>query len=137
MSRSVSIPNGTVLLEYIDVSDFSPDGSDWDFFVDDIRYRLKDDFKSLSDCNKWLGREDNAILENDHCYIGLSEYNSLVSLWCVPKETNLALNWIEQIRPKFKKYGDLKKIATFSNGEAIFERKENATETISSNGSRW
>jgi len=59
---------------------------EWEYLIDDIKERLSNAFPSLIPCNQWLGREDRAILENRHVYIGVSEYCGDVSVWCVPKE---------------------------------------------------
>ena len=72
-----------------------------------------------------VGHEDHAILENGHCYIGVSEYCGLVSIWLVPKDEypDLSQKWCDQIGNKFYNlFSEYKHVATFSNGEAIYER---------------
>ena len=126
MGRSVSYANGSVAVCYNDVSDFE-DSWEWDDFIEYIKESAKSAFPSLDDCAQWLGREDHAILENSHCFIGISEYCGLAAIWLVPKDSGdrpeLAESWCAQVTPKFNKtFGELRKIGTFSNGESVFER---------------
>jgi len=139
MGRSVSTPSGTdwVLYLHPDIED------EWQFrdFIEDIRETLKADHPELENCEEWPGREDHAILESGDCYIGVSEYCGLVALWGLPKEPDQdyepecpleavaeeALHWsrIQAIEASARKYwgeGSLRKIGTFSNGEAVFEK---------------
>ncbi len=109
---------------------------DWDYYVDDFRSMMKRAFPSLNDCDEWVGREDHALLENRHCYIGVSEYCGLVSMWVVPKDAdwreehvaNLRDRWISQIERKFYDTANqcfgtaLRKLGSFSNGEGVYER---------------
>lgn len=133
MSRSVDYLTGAQIVVYKSVHDLPDD--EWAFsdFLEDIEYQLIEMIPSLSsvkDC--WDGRETHIILENGLCEIGVSEYMGLVSISIRPKEegndysniTGIATKWIESIRPKFEKIGDLVKIGTFSNGEAMFRRVE-------------
>lgn len=102
-----------------------------------LQYAGKDRWPSFTECDKWIGDEDHAVLENDHAYLGVSEYCGMLSIWLVPKENEisdnvyysgkdtfgLAMNWINQIGPKFADtFGKYAKVATFSNGEAVYER---------------
>jgi hypothetical protein len=151
MSRSVSYANGAFAIAYRDISSFgyrdedeegnkieNPEynevqGSfDWECWLDSLKEKAKHFFPSLTDCDKWVGREDHAILENRFCYMGVSEYCGLVSIWLVLKDNlcdykdiqGIAENWAEQVKGKFyKNFGDLVKIGTFSNGESIYQRK--------------
>ena len=133
MSRSVSYASGAVAVAYAahDPSRFEED--DFDFVIEDLQNYASTLWPSLSPCDEWLGREDHAILENDHCFIGLSEYCGLISYWLIPKDeewgrNGIAAHWCEQIKAKFlKTFGTLRKVATFSNGEAVFERIEPAS----------
>lgn len=105
----------------------------WGDFMMNLRAAFKRAFPSLYDCDEWLGREDHAVLENSHAYIGVSEYCGLVSVWCVPKEgyygerQPLALAWAEAIEGKASRILDgiadrLYKVGTFSNGESVYAR---------------
>src|SRR5690606_4702040 len=76
----------------------------WDDFVGNLRAEFEAAFPSLYEADEWVGREDYAILQTGHAYIGLSEYCGLVSLWCLPKDeryryepTPLAVRWCESI----------------------------------------
>jgi len=154
MSRSVSVASGAFAVAYQNCSDFGyriedEEGNkiaepeydeylgelDWEDFMENLRADAKALFPSLENCDKWLDREDHAILENRFAYFGISEYMGLVSIWFVLKEnlncyysdqdlTAIAEHWAEQVKPKFEKnFGDLKKVGTFSNGEGLYERK--------------
>jgi len=132
MGRSVSSPSGAVELafEHLDSSEDSGE-FDWQMYQEDVAYKGRRVAKSFRDCDKWVGREDKAILENEFCYLGLSEYCGLVCIWLLPKECeeylyygSLRDHWLSQISPKFQKaFGTLNKVGTFSNGEAVFSRK--------------
>ena len=134
MARSVSIPSGAQEAAYQDVSEH-----DWDTFgefLGNIQDYARELWPSFQPCDTWLGREDHAILENSLCYLGVSEYGGLASIWLVPKAYSsswlwgtdtyiypLALNWIARIAPKFHEaFGQYRRIATFSNGESVYER---------------
>lgn len=150
MGRSVSYPSGysTVTFkewyqpephncddmgcdEFCNLQDTmpEPEPEDFDFFVEDLQEYAPTLWPSLVKCDKWVGREDHALLENDHCYIGVSEYCGLASLWIVPKEddtgypSGLAANWCEQIADKFvATFGQLVKLGSMSNGEGVYRR---------------
>lgn len=133
MSRSVSVPSGAVAVAYKDATELE-DEFDWEYYVDSIKYQLQSAFPSLEECDKWLGREDHAILENGHCHITVSEYCGLVAVSLVPKEhdiwypedialQNLSGSWCAQIESRFlSMLREYRKVATASNGEAFFER---------------
>ncbi len=107
----------------------------WDDFIGNLRTEFEAAFPSLSDCDRWLGNEDLAVLENCHAYIGVSEYMGLVSVWCVPKDGEygedrpLAQHWASIIHPRAEKALSrvaprYEKLATMSNGEGVFRRAE-------------
>jgi len=93
-------------------------------------------YPSLSSCDKWLDREDHALLENDHCYIGVSEYCGLVAVWIVAKgadrysdPSGLAIHWCSQVnlKPLAECFGQrLVSRGTFSNGEQFFAPADGA-----------
>jgi len=125
MSRSVSYANNSVWVFYSHV-DFE-ERWEWDDYVDDLKESIMSRYPSMDPCDKWLGREDHAILENAHAYIGLSEYCGLVSIWCAPKgNSGLHQHWAESIGSGVMRLIDnrLVKVGVFSNGEAIFQRSE-------------
>lgn len=130
MGRSVSYASGSIAIAYshTDINDNEFfESTFFDDVIEDVRQHSNSLWPSLSNCDKWLGREDHAILENDHCYIGVSEYCGLVSTWLVPKEeNNLSVAWCNQISNKFmKSFSTLNKVGQFSNGESFFERVNN------------
>lgn len=99
---------------------------------------LKTAFPSISKDDTWIDREDHAIASNSFAYFGVSEYCGLVAVWVAPVEDHeqpgLQERWIDSIGDKFENavggcFGtNLKKVATFSNGEAMF-RAANPVET--------
>ena len=111
--------------------------SEWDYYIEDFQSQMQEAFASLQTCNKWIGREDYALLENTFCYVGVSEYLGLVSMWVVPKEADyyspsgfesLRDHWIDQIGQRFEKvahtcFGQpLKLMGYMSNGEGLYQR---------------
>lgn len=150
MSRSVSVASGAVAVAYASLEPVLVDeesneyrefdSDDFSFAVGDFQSYLSSLYPSLSACDSWLGRgnsEDHALLENKHCFVGVSEYNGLVSVWIVPKEddgyssdkylTGLSAHWCRQVGNKIVKevagyFGKaLNKVGTASNGEAFFQ----------------
>ena len=154
MGRSVSVARGAFAVAYKDCSQFGMQiedengekleepfydevlqDMDWNDWLVDISYRLTKKFPSFSECDKWLDREDHAIMENRFAYFGVSTYMGLVSLWLVEKDgderdcgygdtqAGLSKHWTKQVKEKFEKeFSELKKLGTLSNGEAVFER---------------
>lgn len=124
MGRSVSYPSHAEIVAYRDwLGDEEWDEWQWDAFVDGIRDEVSHLWPSIQDADRWIGREDRVIAENNLVEIGVSEYCGLAAVWVAPKDTPLALGFINRIRPKFlRALGNLRKLGTFSNGEAVFER---------------
>lgn len=81
MSRSVSTPSGAEAIGYA----YCEDLEDFDFYVDYLRSVCMKRYPSLSVCNRWIGREDRAVLENRHAYVTVSEYCGLIAVCTVPK----------------------------------------------------
>lgn len=140
MGRSVSYASGSevVIYSYADEV-FDDDGNfceyatqdNFDFAVDYLKDASIEAFPSLSVCDKWLGREDHAILENQLVYVGLSEYCGVVSVWVVPKEDEhyaFGVAFANKIEAKLKQIVQdafgvrLNKVGHFSNGEAVFNK---------------
>jgi hypothetical protein len=132
MARSVSTPHNAVVVAYRHYDDL--DEFEWDNIVYDFRYQSQERWPSLIEIDKWLGREDHAFIENEHAIFGISEYCGLVAYWVVPHEdeyfpqhNSLHEHWCLQIADNFNKlFGDLVKLGTFSNGEAIYRKMEPA-----------
>jgi hypothetical protein len=119
MGRSVSYASGSIAIAY----QYNEQDHDFEYTIEDIREYAKSLWPSFSNCDKWLDREDHAMLENKHAYIGISEYCGLISVWLVPKNNdNLSSNFCYLIKNKFvKSFSTLNKIGRFSNGESVFE----------------
>lgn len=140
MSRSVNYcDNAEVVLyfhfQYSD--DVEMDNMFWDDMVLNLQYEIKKRLPSYYVVkNQWDNKETRIILQNNLCNIGISEYCGLVSLSVAPKEQNewttycenFAKNHAKQISKtlvKILKYlglTNLKKVASFSNGETIFRK---------------
>ena len=121
--------------------DFSEQDSQllFDDFNEDLETLLKEAFPSLSPDEKWLGREDKALVSNSYAYFGWSEYCGLVAVWVAAKEKDYRASeaweamqdrWIKSIEKKFantvgRAWGvPLTKVGTFSNGEVVFQEKK-------------
>jgi hypothetical protein len=123
MSRGVSVPSDAQIVEYLDISNIR-DGIDWDDFVANIVDQLYARFPSLCCSDKWIGREDRVYLANRLCYIGISSYGNIASLWVVPRvDTPISRHWIEQIRPRIEAFGQFVRVGTMSNGESVYKVK--------------
>ena len=126
---------------HCDSMDFSEQDSQLLFedFSDDLKTLLKEAFPSLEPDEKWLGREDKALLSNSYAYFGWSEYCGLVAVWVSAKEPDYRASsaweamqdkWIKSIEKRFaktvgKSWGaPLTKLGTFSNGESVFAQKK-------------
>ncbi len=138
MGRSVSYPGNAQVRVYVDVSNFDDGGMDWDWFIENIKESLSSKFPSLKDTEQWLGREDKAILHNNLVYVGVSEYCGLACIWVLPKESEVyysddkylggfADTFCCMIEPFIEStFGTHKKVATFSNGESVYQAIEKA-----------
>jgi hypothetical protein len=101
-----------------------------DEFVGNV---LQDLFPSVTETDRWLGREDHAVAENGLAYFGASEYCGILALWVVPKDDDyqdiggLANHWIDKAWPRVEeRYPHrLYRLGTMSNGESVY-RKETA-----------
>ena len=152
MGRSVSTPSAATVVGYrtIEVEPYEDTDEDgniitvepheeehqwaFDSMLEDLQEYAPTLWPSLRKCDEWIGREDHAILENDLCYMGVSEYCGLVATWIVPKNEhrsgysdehvdNLCDQWISQIEPKFlEHFSQLNKVGTMSNGVSIYQR---------------
>jgi hypothetical protein len=128
MGRSVSTPtaHNIAAVAYRTWEPEDEDLLDWEWqdLLDWIKEAAQAQWPSLTECDKWLGREDRAVLENCHCYIGVSEYCGLVAVWLVDKdETILGNVWCAKIEEKFEElFATCRKLGTFSNGESVYEK---------------
>jgi hypothetical protein len=126
--------------EEYDYSTFDSDLAEfeWDDFVFDIKEQIQGTWSSFEEVeNKWLGREDKVLLENTFAYVGVSNYCGLAAIWLKSKHdeldgsyycdeqriANLSDAFCNKIKGKFyKMFSQYRKIATFSNGEAVYEK---------------
>ena len=128
MGRSVSYPSNAVVA----YSTFEVDPSwdcqgEWEDLVDGFRDQVAELFPSMERADKWLGREDHAVMANRHAWVGVSEYCGLVAFWIVPKDDTgheaLSERWVAQVAERFTStFSTLNRLGTFSNGEGVFER---------------
>lgn len=129
MARTVSSPAYTHTIAYRDISDFDEDGFLWRELVDWIKSTAQQHWPSLYDYDKWVGRENHAILANVHALIGVSEYCGLLAIWLLPQsnaDEPLAQQWCDQIAPKFRRlFGELTRVCAASNGEVLYRRIHN------------
>jgi hypothetical protein len=129
MARSVYTPYGAQKVVYADVS-YMEDSWEWDFCETNFAYEIKAKYPSLkyNKEGKWIGNEGKVILENELVAIVVSEYNGIVAVSAVPqsKYNGLAKKFANEIKLEdfIQYYGDeLICRGSFSNGEALFDRK--------------
>jgi hypothetical protein len=138
MSRTVETIGDNVI--YFDASEF--DEFDWSDLIINLQSELAARYKSFIKSEKFVSypyRENRIILKNDHVQISISEYcgcgavsifvnrNLLYSDYNQYPE--LAEHWLSQCFSGIEKIieqfvSPLHKVATFSNGEAVYERKK-------------
>lgn len=132
MGRSAATVNDAEVI-YFDYTDY--DEYDWQDMIDNVSNDLRKKYLSLLNADKWIDRENHIILENNHIQISVSEYcgcgafsifvrPDIENYW--PYNGNLARHWLEQNITGIKKIiaqyvHCLKRIGTFSNGEAVYE----------------
>ena len=136
MARSVSTPSNCTAICYQDATHIE-DSFEWDDFKSMIEEQVQSIFPSMDNCDKWLDREDHAIMENSFAYIGISEYCGLVAIWLKSKGdeyegsyyadearlANLADGWCNRVIPTFEStFSEYERVATFSNGEAAYQK---------------
>lgn len=103
----------------------------WEDWEDYQRDKAKKLFPSMTPCDEWLDNENKVIMENEHAYIGVSEYCGQASIWLVCKADihdiehyGLAKAWCGKAAHGFsQKFGDLVRLGTMSNGESVYQRK--------------
>ena len=110
---------------------------EWDEFIDDLQEMITVAYPSFLRCDRWDGREEHRILENDLARIVVCEYMGLVSVSLVaadwygsylPCLGGLADHWCRQISSNFQKLMDanfttLNKQGTMSNGVSVFMKR--------------
>jgi hypothetical protein len=139
MGRSVSYLQNAERVVYFQSN--LEDEFDYEFLIDDIVQSIKYRYPQFNFTpNKWDGDETRIILQNDDnsLQIGYSEYCGLSSLSIrinpsyfdaffndeeVEQVENELKNWIEKNDDIFQDFNELTKIGTFSNGEAVFGKR--------------
>lgn len=149
MSRSVNYLNNALKISYFEwpryyfynevteQDEISEDYEDSYEVIDGIQESIISEFPEFDRAKKWEGNETSIILTGYGTEIGLSEYCGLASLSIRIDENELAYYeedeyneqydkieaWINENWAKISQgYNQFNKIATFSNGEAIFEK---------------
>lgn len=128
MGRSVSYPrNAVVAYSTFENDPYWDQQGEWEDLVECFQMTVADLWPSAEEANKWLGREDHAVMANRHAWFGVSEYCGLVAFWVVAKEDTghepLSERWVAQIAERFTStFSTLNRLGTFSNGEGVFER---------------
>ena len=135
MSRTVSYPTDSVAICYRDVSHFGTEDDsfdelsaelEWELLIEDIVETCQFHWPTLEKCEYWLDDENRALLENQHAIVGISGYGGLACVWLRPNgifDDALSNHWSLQIAPRFNKlFRQLRKVGTFSNGEAVYEK---------------
>lgn len=126
MARSVSCHPYAIVNAFTHVD--SDDCWEHEELIQGWQDHLIELWPSLRPVRDWEYRECQIIAENAHCKISVQEYCGLVSFSLIPRvddpaTAGIAYRWCQSIAPKFKKtFGTLRHVATFSNGEAVFER---------------
>lgn len=129
MSRSVSTHRHAVATVFL----YHDCEEAWQFddFLEAIRESLEDKYPSLRRCNRWAGREDHVILENDRAEVSVSEYCGLVAVCLAPRDPDNPLDqgWTWQCKARFEKHlkrtfsrRALRSVGRLSNGEQVFTR---------------
>ena len=149
MSRSVNYLNSALKVSYFEwpryyfynevteQDEISEDYEDSYEVNQDIQESIISEFPEFDRAKKWEGNEVSIILAGYGAKIGLSEYCGLASLSIAIDEDQLpnawddnydevyedTERWINENWPRISAgYSQFNKIATFSNGEAIFEK---------------
>lgn len=147
MGRSVSYPTGAhVAFSHWDAGwvthdpeteepldeeyfDDCPAECDWEYIVDTFKSDIKVLYPSTWEADKWVGREDHAIMANNYCFFGISEYCGTIAYWAVLRgdlqwaEEGRAEHWFNQIGPRFHKtFSTMYRIGGFSDGTSVYQR---------------
>jgi hypothetical protein len=151
MSRSVNYLNRALKVSYFEwpryssyneeteQDEISEDYEDSYIVIEDIQESIMSEFPEFDRSKKWDSNEVSIILQGHGAEIGLAEYCGLASLSIRIDENELdyndyneaeyneqydkILSWINENWPRISAgYSQFNKVATFSNGEAIFEK---------------
>jgi hypothetical protein len=108
------------------------DSENWEQDFECTKEYIKELWPSLYEVDEWVGQEVHVFLRNLLVEVSVSEYCGLTSFSLSVADgaidegrEGLAKQIIRVMTPKFKRvFGSVDKIGTFSNGEAVFERKD-------------
>jgi hypothetical protein len=142
MSRSVSTPPNAVVRVYLNISDIE---DSWEFasWIERLRDLVTETLPEFQECNYFCNREDHVILEAQAASVTVSEYNGIAAV-CLTQNSpydayavrvaDTFCKLIEEAHP----YSVLRKLGTFSNGEAIFQLANQPDSCVSSKeGQLW
>jgi hypothetical protein len=143
MARSVSYPRDSIVAFRLFDEDEHDPGWAYDCLVEDVVSTAHSAFPSLQRQEGWRGREDRILLRNAFADCGISTYCGLAAIWLVERadgaywdrgseqrRSDFAQRWITQVSDRFVGlFGDLRLVGRFSNGEAIYERLEFASQS--------
>ena len=132
MGRGISCPVDTLWEAFRLIGEQTEDDDWYEDLCYDYEIGAKEIFPSLSDVrNKWVGREDKVLLENDLIYFGVSVYGGMSAIWIVakcdhhpytPESTRpLAEHLVRQCSEKLNhRFGQYCLEGVMSNGEQVF-----------------
>ena len=139
MSRSVSVPSEVTQVVYTTLEQDNDDEDNWiwDDFIASLKAEAQAKIAGMEECDVWVDREDHAILQNSHALLGVSEYCGLVSVWIRPNKNFVPQSDADELAQalecnniplaKIVEAANgtvLRHVATFSNGEAVYERSQ-------------
>ena len=101
---------------------------EYHYMVDNFLDYAPEIWPSLVPCAKTLDRYNTAQLENNLCYMGVSEYGGMAAYWIVPKDDRFSEkfseNWVNQIAKTFvDTFGTHEVVGRASNGEVFYQEK--------------
>jgi hypothetical protein len=140
MGRSVNYLSNALRVNYFSLREEEWENIDYEFLVEDIVETFKSSFPEFDEPKgKWDNRETKIILQGYGLEVGLSGY---IGLWSLSvrvwedsfyfdddEERNKAVEdakkWVEKNWDEVSKHwNQYRKVGTFSNGEAVFEKVE-------------
>jgi len=108
MGRGIYYNHNAVVTIHIDSSEWCEE-EDQEFFgpeiwretMDTLLEAIEKRWPSFSKCDRWVGREEHAMMENYHAELVVYEYCGMTSIALVPRDDaespELATHWCEQI----------------------------------------
>lgn len=127
---------------------------DWGDFIEDLKGVIGERYPSFGTCDRWAGREDHVILENEAAEVSVAEYCGLISVSFAPKEgadwdyhqvTARNANWTGRIADNFREHLHSRfqnfamiPMGSASNGEAFFRPASRPSGLVTSKeGELW